>query len=232
MDGMSIAFRLPGASWPRAVFESDYGMQRGRLTLEGEELLAFESRANLEQGVRTDWRGRTLALRLDDATEVAVTLDGEPALREDRLCAPPSRSAWMHAVFALLASFAGFVASYLYLLRAEHSGDPWALKMAIHMAGWHLLLTLTLFPASVWGQRTGIRAVQGISLLFFCIHAGIALANVQEALDGPWVAALNGLSGLFFLIAVLYGQVAHRDMDPLRGLPGFSKVLKKSASAP
>lgn len=218
MSGMVITFRLPEASWPRAIFESDYGMRTGRLTLEGEELLAFEDRAKLEQGIETDWRGRTLALHVENERDVSVTLDGAPALREDRLHAPPSRSAWIHAFVALFASFAGFVASYLYLLRAEHFDDPWALKMSIHMAGWHLLLTLTLFPASVWGQRVGIRAVQGISLLFFLIHAGIAAANTSQALDGPWIAALNALSGLFFLIAVLYGQVAHRDMNPLRAL--------------
>jgi hypothetical protein len=88
--------------------------------------------------------------------------------------------------------------------------------MGLHMAGWHLLLTLTLFPASVWGQRIGIRVVQAVSLVFFLIHAGIATANLDMA--DPAIAVLNALSGLLFGAATLYGQRAHRDMDPIRAL--------------
>ena len=72
---------------------------------------------------------------------------------------PISGSAWLHAWIALTGSVLGFVASYLYVGRAQTFSDQWAMQMAIHMAGWHLLLALTLFPASVWGQRPGIRSV-------------------------------------------------------------------------
>jgi len=132
------------------------------------------------------------------------------------------RSAWTHAVLALTGSGAGFVASYLYLLKAQALQSDWALKMGYHMAGWHLLLTFTLFPASVWGQRIGIRSVQLVSLLFFFIHAGIALANIgphdPTNPDDPSIAFFNALSGLLFLIAAIYGNRAYRDMDPVEAL--------------
>ncbi len=152
---------------------------------------------------------------------IEITVDGALAVPEDHLRAPIAGSAKIHAWIALLASFFGFVASYLYLGRAESFQDPWSLKMAMHMAGWHLLLTLTLFPASFWGQRLGIRVVQGVSLGFFFIHLGIAVANMWPQggpSDGPWIAVLNALSGLFFLAATVYGQKAHRDMNPLTAL--------------
>jgi hypothetical protein len=212
MSTLSIAFRVPDEGrWLRAVLESDHRLSRGRLSIEGEEAIPL---VPLSQEVTGSYHGRTLSLSVEGG-EIELAVDGERALREDRLSAPTSRSAWIHAFTALLASVAGFVASWLYLVRAE-AGDAWALKMAIHMAGWHLLLVLTLFPASVWGQLFGIRAVQLASAIFFLIHAGIALANVSAPFDG--IALFNALSGLGFAIAVGYGQTAHRDMDPLRAL--------------
>jgi hypothetical protein len=186
-------------------------MSKGSLEIDGVEAIPIVSLAGPIDAL---WNGRRISLRAGES-EVVIEVDGERALREDRLQAPISRSAIIHAVIALLASFAGFVASWLYLDRAE-DGDAWAMKMALHMAGWHLLLTLTLFPASIWGQRFGIRAVQVVSGLFFVIHAGIATANMFEPFDG--IALFNALSGVAFLGAVLYGQRAHRDVDPLRAL--------------
>jgi hypothetical protein len=82
------------------------------------------------------------------------------------------------------------------------------------------LLTLTLFPASVWGQQLGIRAVQLVSCVFFFIHVGIAVANgvAPDSLRDGSIAMLNALSGLLFLVSVIYGQRAHRDMDPVAAL--------------
>ena len=45
-----------------------------------------------------------------------------------------------------------------------------------------------------------------------------AFFGEHRALDGPWIALFNALSGIFFFAAVVYGQRAHRDMDPLRAL--------------
>jgi hypothetical protein len=224
MTTMTIAFWLPPKDGvrTRATFASDHRMSKGSLEIDGEQAIPIVS---LAAPIEETWNGRRISLCADGG-EVELEVDGEPALREDRMHAPISRSAIMHAVIALLASFAGFVASWLYLARAGE-GDPWALKMAIHMAGWHLLLTLTLFPASIWGQRFGIRAVQVMSALFFVIHAGIALANVTEAFDG--IALFNALSGVAFLGAVVYGQRAHRDMDPLRALA--ERVIPRSTNA-
>jgi hypothetical protein len=135
---------------------------------------------------------------------------------------PPSASAWLHASVALAGSALGLAASAFYVRRSQVLADPWAMKMAIHMAGWHLLLTLTLFPASVWGQRPGIRVVQSVSLIFFLIHAGIGIANLigpGSSADGGWIAALNGASGLAFLAAVFFGQRAHADMAPFQNHP-------------
>ncbi len=216
MDALVINFRLPSG---RAIFESDHLFSRGRLTDGNATIFEFDGTANRE--LTTTWQGHELALMLPEATtpdpnDLALVVDGEPALREDRMRLSASRSAWMHAFIALFASFAGFVASYLYMVKADASSDAWALKMGIHTAGWHLLLTLTLFPASVWGQRIGIRAVQFVSFVFFCIHLGIAIANFVDPSphDGPWIAIFNALSGAFFLGAVFYGQRAHRDMNP------------------
>ncbi len=153
---------------------------------------------------------------------VEVAIDGRPAPAESALKPRPSRSAWMHAVIALAASAAGFIASYLYLEKAWALDSVWSLKMANHMAAWHLLLTFTLFPASVWGRRAGIRAVQATSALFFAIHLGIAIANFVDPdpihADGVWIGVWNAVSGAFFLLAVFYGNVAWRDMDPAGAL--------------
>jgi hypothetical protein len=147
---------------------------------------------------------------------VEVEAAGQKAVREDRVWARPSRSAWIHAVIALLGSASGFAASGFYLLKADSLQSDWALRMGLHTAGWHLLLTLTLFPASVWGQRVGIRIVQVVSLVFFFIHAGIALANSD--LGDPGIAAFNALSGALFLASTIYGSRAYRDMDPIAAL--------------
>ena len=224
MAEVELGFLLPLPGWPRAVFESDYAFAGGRLVLDGVEVLRAHSRAVLEAGVhgRLPACDAAVEMRLNrtegGASAVDVLVDGAPARREETLRARPSRSAWIHACLALAASAAGFVASWLYLQRAALEEGDWALKMANHMAGWHLLLTFTLFPASVWGQRVGIRLVQIVSLLFFFIHAGIALANLGGGGHGGAIAVFNGLSGIFFLAATLYGNWAYRDMDPVAAL--------------
>jgi len=227
MAELEIAFRLPLENWPRAVFESDYSYDGGRLMVDTQTVARANTRQELEHGVR----GSLLPLGLDVAVrlmvgertpDLQVWVDGRLASREDRLRALPTTSAWVHACLALAASAAGFTASYLYLVKAQTLQSDWALKMANHMAGWHLLLTVSLFPASVWGQRVGIRAVQGVSVLFFFIHVGIALANVGAgdagAPDDRWIGMWNALSGACFLAAALYGNRAYRDMDPVRAL--------------
>jgi hypothetical protein len=226
MTTLEIAFRLPVAGWPRALFRSDYGYGHAELVLEGQDhpVLRAPNRAALEEGARASLEdGRELLLRLETMggePELELCVDGDHALREDQLHAPPSRSAWIHACIALAGSAAGFIAGYLYLMKAQQLESPWALKMAYHTAGWHLLLTFSLFPASVWGQRIGIRAVQLVSLLFFFIHVGIAIANWSnpDSLHDGAIAVLNAVSGLLFLVSVVYGQRAHRDMDPVAAL--------------
>jgi hypothetical protein len=216
MSDQRFQFRLPLEDWPTATFETDYRLRGGTLFVEGEPLIRFADKAASTVGGVGSFRGHRIELRLR-GDEPIVTLDGARAIREDRLRLPPSRSAWIHATIALLASAFGFAASYLYLLRAQSAADAWALKMAIHTAGWHLLLTLTLFPASVFGQRGGIRVVQLTSLVFFFIHLGMSLSNVEvahPALQSSGIAIFNAASGLFFLASVIYGQRAHRDMSP------------------
>lgn len=224
-----IVFLLPLPGWPRALFQSDFAYRGGKLLLEGATLLAAVDRAELERGVRGVPAGQTVEfeLRLDVAgprPQLELRVGGRPARRLDEIRARPSRSAWIHACQALAGSAAGFAASYRYLARATELGSEWAFKMGNHMAGWHLLLTFTLFPASVWGQRTGIRVVQWVSLTFFCIHAGIAIANLGPPQPGEptdaWIAALNAISGLLFLVTAIYGQRAYRDMDPASALRG------------
>jgi hypothetical protein len=223
----TIVFLLPLPGWPRAVFESDFGYRGGRLSVDGVTVASAATRADLERGVQVVPAGQTVALTMQlDASgthpRLAVHAGARPARREDELRARPSRSAWIHACQALAGSSAGFAASYLYLQKAAELGSEWAFKMGTHMAGWHLLLTFTLFPASVWGRRTGIRVVQGVSLMFFLIHAGIAVANLGPAdpsdPSDPWIAGLNAMSGLLFLATALYGQRAYRDMDPVAAL--------------
>lgn len=226
-----MAFRLPVTGHPRAVVTSDYGLCRARVCVGGRTAIEVCSPAELARGASAALEGcGLLALRAADG-ELELTLDGALAVREEDLAAPVSRSAWIHAWIALTGSLLGFIASGLYLQRARIRADPWAMKMALHMAGWHLLLTLTLFPASVLGQRTGIRAVQTVSALFFAIHVGLALCNTTPVPgEGglPWIASLNAASGLAFLIAALYGRVAFRDMDPEASLsgPGHRRFLK------
>ena len=210
----TLAFRLPVPGRPRAIVTSDYSLTRARVCVGGRTALDVRSSAQLALGAcATLDCGGTLELR-SDGGHLALTLDGAPAVLEEDLTAPVSRSAWLHAWIALAGSLLGFIASGLYVQRARAFADPWAMKMALHMAGWHLLLALTLFPASVLGQRAGIRAVQAISALFFAIHVGLALSNTH-AQDAS-VAAFNAGSGLAFLVATAYGQIAHRDMDPTR----------------
>jgi len=64
--------------------------------------------------------------------------------------------------------------------------------------------------------------VQWVSLLFFFIHAGIAIANFGPAeptqpTDAA-IAGLNAASGFLFLVAAIYGNRAYRDMDPVAAL--------------
>ncbi|MEP7123082.1 MAG: hypothetical protein ABJE95_19295 [Byssovorax sp.] len=218
--GLSIAFRLPVDGWPRASFQSDFGFETARLETGGVTVLQAPTRAALEGGVTgTLPGGEPCAMRLvtvDGALRIEVDAAGRRAPREDRVWARPTRSAWIHACLALAGSAAGFAASWFYLVRARALESAWAMKMGYHTAGWHLLLTLTLFPASVWGQRPGIRAVQLVSLVFFFIHAGIAVANSGPG--DPAIAFCNGLSGLAFLLSVAQGQRAYRDMDPIVAL--------------
>jgi hypothetical protein len=223
-----IVFFLPIPGWPQALFQGDFGYRCGRLLIDDRPVLSAASRAELEGGVRrllapygeVEMRLVPVGARHD----VCVTVAGRPARRASDLRARPSRSAWIHACQALAGSGAGFAASWLYLQKAAALGSDWALKMGDHMAGWHFLLTCTLFPASVWGQRTGIRVVQGVSLLFFFIHAGIAIANIgpldPSEPNGVWIAGLSAVSGLLFLVAAMYGNRAYRDMDPVRALRG------------
>ena len=224
---LELAFRLPVPGWPRAVFRSNFSYDGGRLFIADKVVLEARDRDELERGVRGRLPGRAapVSMRLVDPEQMPrlrVIANGRDAPKESELRAPTSRSAWIHAWIALFASFAGFVASYLYLLKAETLDSAWALKMGNHMAGWHLLLTFTLFPASVWGQRLGIRSVQFVSFVFFAIHAGIAIANTGPSdplnPDDPGIALLNGISGLLILVATVYGNRAHRDMDPLPAL--------------
>jgi hypothetical protein len=218
---LEIPFRLPVEGWPLAVFQSDYGYRDSVLTMDGVPLLRARRDA-LEQGVEgrlPGAEGAPLRMQLtehDGVPIIEVRAAGREAVREDRVWARPTLSAWVHAILALAGSAAGFAASYFYLVKAAEHQDAWALKMGQHTAAWHLLLTVTLFPASVWGQRIGIRAVQVVSLVFFLIHLGIALANSDLA--DPLIALCNAASGVFFLASTVYGNRAHRDMDPVSAL--------------
>jgi hypothetical protein len=221
MAARQVTFRLPLPGWPRAVLETDYGLHGGRLLVDGAAVLEFRDAEALVRGSRSTLPGtkKELELRLDpdDPREAVLAIDGITAEREDLLHPKASRSTWIHALLGLVASGAGFAASALYLIKSRNDGDPWALKMALHMAGWHLLLVLTLFPASILGGRFGIRLVQLVAIVFFAIHLGIALANTGQA-DETWIGAFNAVSGCVFLAAAAYGQRAWCDMDPVRAL--------------
>jgi hypothetical protein len=220
---IELGFLLPLPGWPRAVFTSDFGYEHAELRLDDRVVLRAPTRAELERGATglvPSAAAVTMRLGTNDrgTPEIQIAVDGRFALAEGGVRARPTRSAWTHACLALAASGAGFVASWLYLLRAAAEEGDWALKMGRHMAGWHLLLVVTLFPASVWGQRRGIRGVQLVSVLFFAIHAGIAIANLgaaDPAGHGGAIAFFNAVSGVFFLAAAVYGNVAYRDMDPV-----------------
>ena len=224
----TIAFVLPGADAARALLHTDYSARHGRVEVNGQTVLEAATADELARGVTVALAGRgTLRLAAGADGEFALSLDGRPAPREETLARPATRSAWLHAWIALAGSFLGFVASWLYFRRAQQFADPWAMKMALHMAAWHLLLTLTLFPASVAGQRPGIRAVQAVSALFFAIHVSLALANLSAEAgreEGPTIALLNAASGLAFLASALYGQRAWRDMDPRSWRPPCSSI--------
>lgn len=220
--GIELVYRLPLEGWPRAIFKSGFGHENARLVVDGQRVLLAGTREELESGVEGELRsGERVAMRLTDGG-LAIVANGKHAVREDRVFAKPTRSAWIHAFIALFGSAAGFTASAFYLVRSSalEKLDPmsavWAHKMGIHTLGWHLLLTLTLFPASVWGQRWGIRSVQVTSLVFCLIHAGIALANAD--MSDTAIAIFNALSGILFAASVVYGQRAYRDMDPIRAL--------------
>lgn len=222
---LEITIYLPLPGWPRAVIRTDYTYDGASLLVEGREVARAKRLVELEHGVAGKLAsGEPVEMRLNTSDSgrhtFAVRVAGQLARLEDRLKAPPSRSAWVHATVALAASGAGFIASYLYLLRAQTEQGDWALKMGNHMAGWHLLLTFTLFPASVWGGRGAIRGVQFVSIVFFFIHLGIAIANIGSD-DGGHTGAIaffNALSGILFLVASFYGNRAHRDMDPVEAL--------------
>jgi hypothetical protein len=230
----TLVFRLPIPGAPRAELVADYASTSARLIVDGDLALRSDSRDALRAGIACQRAGHQLLVRASDDGDFRVLVDGIEAPREDQLRAPPSRSAWWHATIALAGSVFGLVASYLYVLRAGASGDPWALKMATHMAVWHLLLTVTLFPCSVWGQRLGIRAVQAASALFLLIHLGIAIANALDGAvaEGAAIATLNALSGASFLAAVLYGQRAHADMDPLAAFDPGPRARGASSQPP
>ncbi|HHH11126.1 MAG TPA: hypothetical protein ENK23_03530 [Sorangium sp.] len=222
-----VVFRLPLAGWPQATFRGSYMLDAGGLWVGGEEVLTVHSSAQLKEGVSATLAGgRVLCLRTvaaQNGLELSLEVDGQAAPRQARLRAPTSRSAWIHGWIGLAASAAGFAAGYLYLQKAQQLESAWALKMGYHTAGWHALLTVTLLPASVWGQRPGIRGVQVVAVIFLFIHMGIALANGvwpdAGSTNDRWIAALNALSGVFFLASVVYGQRAYKDMDPSYALP-------------
>lgn len=229
-------FLLASLGWRRLTFASDYSLSFGVLEVDGQELLRARSQQQLLDGIDIAWptANDVLRLRLIDIKTRQLQLHHNGVLlpREKKVEVPPSRAVWMHAYLALWASFAGFVASYLYLKKAQILESVWALKMGYHTAGWHLLLTLTLFPASVWGQRPGIRLVQVVSAVFFAIHLGIGLANfgVNDP-NNPndfWIGLWNATSAVFFGLAVWWGNKAHADMDIQKYLRADAKILRES----
>lgn len=214
-------FVLPDRNLTRVCFESDYEFRSTRVRIAEREILELANPQELDRGTTltsVSLGGATLEVRrrMDGAIPIIdIFLAGESATPEDELSAYTARAAWIHAFQALAASAAGFVASAIYLSKSQDSGSLHEFKMAYHMAAWHLLLTLTLFPASVWGGCFGIRFVQTTSALFFLIHAGIAAANLStfnspEAAD-PAIALWNAVSGFFFLVATIYGNRAHAE---------------------
>ncbi len=224
MSGRVWNLRLPLPDWPAVTVESAYGGGETMLRIEGRDVLCAQDRDDLRRGVSADLDGRTLRMKLDEdgaGGALHVEIDGIPAVDESSLSPRASRTAWRHALLVAAASLAGFIASYLYLERAYATDSVWSLKMAYHMAGWHLVLTLVLAPAVILFGRIGIRFVQGTAALFFAIHLGIAISNALDPASlhhGGAIALWNAVSGLFFLAAVPYGNVAWRDMDPVLAL--------------
>src|SRR5690242_17709737 len=100
--GIEVAFRLPLDGWPRALFRSDFGYGRARLQIEGEQVLRADSRDELERGIEGSWdaNGAPLMMKLRDrggVSVVQVLVAGREAVREDKVWAKPTRSAWIHA---------------------------------------------------------------------------------------------------------------------------------------
>lgn len=189
--------------------------------VDGACILHVPSRTALEEGVSARFAEGLVCARLateGDTTKLHLSLDGVEAIDERDIELSATRSTWVHALLALGGSFAGFVASGLYLHKAALLHSAWATKMGQHTAGWHLLLTLTLLPGALWGGRIGIRVVQCVCFLFFAIHLAIAIANLGPSdpsnPNDAGVALFNALSGALFLAAGLVGQRAHREMDP------------------
>jgi hypothetical protein len=227
MADHELRFRLPVKGCPEVVFETNYSYAGGRLLMGEEELLVVASRQELRDGASCCFHDTDEVLFIELISDsvnrayLVMTLGGRKALTEKELTLHPSRSTWIEASLALLASVFGLWASYRYLALFQQTGEAWPLKMACHMAGWHLLLVLTLFPAVAWGQRIGIRTAQVVSGLFALIHLGIALANffsMGEKVDTPGIAFFNAASGILFLAALVYGARAHSDMDPVAAL--------------
>jgi hypothetical protein len=220
----SIAYRLPLEGAPRVVFETDWLFHGGRLSYEGRSLVEARTRDELARGLETEFAEGALTVRLvEHAGEnaIEVRLGDALALSESTVFLKPTRAVWIHAWIALAGSIFGFVSSALYLHKASLLHSEWASKMGMHTLVWHVVLTATLFPSSLWGQRLGIRIVQAVSLVFFGIHVCIAISNVGNGGDASnpndaWIALTNALSGLAFLAAVAWGQRAAREMDPSR----------------
>ena len=52
MAELELAFRLPLHGWPRAVFESDYAYDGGRLVVDEHTVVRASTREQLEGGMR------------------------------------------------------------------------------------------------------------------------------------------------------------------------------------
>jgi len=204
MPERSLSFVLPDPGG-RATFVTDYGLRGGRLVIDGSEVLAAPSQEALQRGVSAALVApdRHVVVRAADDFDVRIWVDGVEARREDEARSSTGGSSALHAILALVASACGFAASWLYVVRARAFGDPWSMKMALHMAGWHALLTLTLFPGALFGNRLGLIVVRLTCLVFFAIHVGIALANLGPEAESGAIAILNAASGLAFLATAI-----------------------------
>ena len=205
MPERSLSFVLPRPAGERATFFTDFGLRGGRLVVDGSEVLAASSREALQRGVRAALADpeRQVLVRAAGDFDVRIWVDGVEARREDEARSTTGGRSALHAILALVASACGFAASWLYVVRARAAGDPWSMKMALHMAGWHALLTLTLFPGALFGNRLGLIVVRITCLVFFAIHVGIALANLGPEAESGAIAILNAASGLAFLATAI-----------------------------